>query len=171
MAVVTASGAAEKKPQGAIQAVICAGKTNCRKTRATSTGLNGLNPSPPKSILPRQVATAQPASTIQAGAAGGRVMPRSSPVSAALPAEPVTLRPVQALAERFAGHAPGGRGGEDGERGDAEVEDADRSRREQGCDHRPHDRGRGSRAQDTPVASFSHRSTLPRNLAPDHWDL
>ena len=94
VAAVTASGTEAKRPLGGLQVVICTGNEISRKTRATSAGLNGLNPRPPKTSLPRKIATAQPTTTIQAGEAGGRFIPSRSPVRAALPSDTVISRPI-----------------------------------------------------------------------------
>ena len=72
--------------------VIAAGKLTRRKQRPTMAGLKGLQPSPPKVILPMPMATSAPTIIIQMGKLLGRFMPSSRPVMQADPSSSVVGR-------------------------------------------------------------------------------
>ncbi len=107
VALVTTSGAlgvmngsaklsprsAHHEPPGAGQVVIAAGNAACRNARPSSAGLKMFWPSPPKTSLPRPIATAPPSSAIQSGMPAGSVRPSSSPVMAAEPSRSVPPGP------------------------------------------------------------------------------
>lgn len=89
--VIFAAGSAESKLRGTGQVVMIAGSAIRRPTRATSAGLNGLFPMPPKICLPSQMARKAPIRQTQSGTPGGRFIASSSPVTAALPSAMVPI--------------------------------------------------------------------------------
>ncbi len=80
---------------------MASGKAACSIARPRSAGLKTFWPSPPKTTLPRPIATTPPTKAIQSGTPGGSVRPRSSPVIAADPSRRVpepTARSVRTQA-------------------------------------------------------------------------
>ncbi len=77
-----------------VQVEAACGKAAAANVRASSAGLNGLYPRPPKSTLPSAIATNAETAAIQSGNAGGRVSPSSSPVMMALKSPMVLFRPA-----------------------------------------------------------------------------
>ena len=77
-----------------VQSVICTGYAISRKIRPVSAGLKGLQPKPPKVILPTPIATTAPISTIHHGIPTGRLKANNIPVTIAERSPMVVRRPI-----------------------------------------------------------------------------
>ena len=150
----------QNPPSRTGQVVIATGNAACRKALPTRAGLKTFWPSPPKTSLPKPMATAPPRNAIHKGRPGGKVRPRSRPVMA----------PDPSRSDRFGAENPLGEHGAESrgrrhhqERADAEEVAGDTTRSAEGTHHVPHDRrggGRslqvGRRGNDQPLGFATH---------------